>query len=230
MNSQKRFQKTLEYLKKKKKILFLTTSNRWQGDKEKPKSTLLAYKLKEKLKNKVTILEIPKLKIYNCEGNVSTAHGNTCGLKGAVLKNKNKNPSGNHRCWASINNKDDELWKVSKEIFNSDCIIFFTSVRWGQTNAYYQKLIERLTWIENRQSTLQEDNPVKNIEAGIIIIGQNWNGKNILKAQKTVLNAYGFRVKKQLCWNWQYTKDYYDESQASYKDSFKKFTKLFVLR
>ena len=86
-------------------------SNRWDGDKEIPKSTQLANHIKESIgDNIVSILEIPKLIIHNCEGNVSTARGNTCGLKEALLKNKTKNPSGYHRCWASINNKDDVIF------------------------------------------------------------------------------------------------------------------------
>jgi len=34
-------EKLIEYLSVKKKVLFLTTSNRWDGSKEIPKSTLL---------------------------------------------------------------------------------------------------------------------------------------------------------------------------------------------
>jgi hypothetical protein len=34
-----------------KKILFLTTSNRWEGDKELPKSSVVAEELKDKLEN-----------------------------------------------------------------------------------------------------------------------------------------------------------------------------------
>ena len=143
-----------QYLISKKKILFLTTSNRWNESGEKPKSTLLAEKIAEAVgKEKVIIIDVTSIKIYNCEGNISISQGNNCGLQKSVLQDKEKNPLGLHRCWASINNKDDELWKVSKALFESDCVVFFGSVRWGQMNAYYQKLIERLSWIENRHST-----------------------------------------------------------------------------
>ena len=144
------------------------------------------------------------------------------------MNDKFKNPSGFHRCWASINNKDDELWKISKALFESDCIVFFGSVRWGQANSIYQKLIERLTWIENRHSTLGEEKIVKNIDAGIILVGQNWNGKNVVKTEKEVLKFFGFNVISDLCWNWQYTKDYNDESEKSYKRGIKEFEKTFV--
>ena len=56
------------------------------------------------------------------------------------------------------------FWKISKELFDSNAVIFFTSVRWGQANMFHQKLIERLTWIENRHTTLGESNIVENIQ------------------------------------------------------------------
>lgn len=220
----------IDKIKNKKKILLLTTSNRWEGDNEIPKSTQLANHIKESIgEDIVTIMDMPKLIIHNCEGNISTARGNTCGLKESILKNKTKNPSGYHRCWASINNKDDELWKISKELFESDIVIFLGSVRWGQMNAYYQKLIERLSWIENRHTTLNESNIVKNIEAGIIITGQNWNGVDVLNTQKDVLKFYGFNLPDYLSFNWQYTQDYKDESNKSYKNALNKFLKIFKI-
>jgi len=184
---------TIQMLKKYKKILFLTTSNRWHGEEggEMPKSTLLAYEITKHMKDAtISVIEVPLLKIYPCEGNVSTARGNTCGQLEAKKKDPFKNPSGYHRCWASVNNKDDELWKISKELFESECVIFFGSVRWGQMNSEYQKLIERLTWIENRHSTLKEENIVGNIDAGIIIISQNWNSVQVLDTQKKVVAVF----------------------------------------
>ena len=228
--NRKKFEDSVKYLKTKKKILFLTTSNRWIGEEDIPKSTQLALKMRRILGKKVTLIEVPKLKIYPCEGNVSTSKGNNCGVDSALLKNKFKNPSGFHKCWASLNSKDDELWKISKELFKSDCILFFGSVRWGQTNAVYQKLIERLTWIENRHTTLGESNIINDIDAGIILVGQNWNGKEVLKIQKCVLKFFGFHVVEKLCWNWQYSKDENDERQESYKLGVKTFKETFIKR
>lgn len=224
---QEKLNNVIEYLKGKKKILFLTTSNRWEGDKEKPKSTILAEFIKSKVGDNIEIIDVAKLNIYICEGNVSKSDGNNCGVKDAVLKDKEKNPSGNHRCWCSINNKDDELWKISKPLFESDAVVFFVSVRWGQTNSVYQKLIERLDWIENRHTTLNENNIIENIDAGIIAIGQNWNGETVIETQKQVLEFYGFKVPEELSFNWQYTKDKLDESQESYKKALKTFKKVF---
>ena len=225
---------TIEFLESKKKVLFLTTSNRggWAVKElnEVPKSTMLAKAIQSHLgKSKCKLIEVPELKIYACEGNVSHMKGNDCGVKKASLKDKDKNPTGNHRCWRNINNPDDELWKISKELFESDCVVFFGSIRWGQMNAQYQNLIERLTWLENRHSTLGESNIIKDISCGLIVIGQNWRGKEVLDVQKQVLSFFGFDVKDQLCWNWQYTKNPKDETAASYKKSGKEFKDTFEL-
>jgi len=218
-------EKTINFIEKKNKVLFLTTSNRWEKAADDiPKSTQLAYHIQELVgMRKVEIIDVSKLNIYVCEGNVSGANGNTCGVKDALLKNSDKNPSGYHRCWCSINNKDDELWKVSKSLFESDCVVFFGSVRWGQTNSIYQKLIERLCWIENRHTTLRESNIVKDINAGIILTGQNWNGSNVIETQKQVLKFYGFDVNDDISWNWQYTNNVNDETKDSYKKSVSEF-------
>lgn len=229
----KDLQNTINFLSGKKRILLLATSNRYELPNEPldvPKSTQLAEVIQKSLGSKVTLLDVSKLKIHHCEGNVSRADGNSCGVKAAVLKDKKKDPSGYHRCWASINNSDDELWKITKELFECDAVVFFASVRWGQANAFYQTLIERLTWIENRHTTLQEDNVVKNIAAGFICIGQNWNGETVVDTQKKVHEFFGFQTPEELYWNWQYTKDSEDESQESYKKSAAEFKKDFKIK
>jgi multimeric flavodoxin WrbA len=219
-------------LKESRKVLFLTTSNRWVGEKggEMPKSTRLAYHIADMVgEGQVEVIEVPKLNIYPCEGNVSTARGDTCGLKSARLKDDEKNPSGHHRCWASFNNEDDELWKVSKPLFEADAVVFFGSVRWGQMNSFYQKLIERLTWLENRHTGLGESNLLAEKNAGIVIVGQNWNGAEVLKTQRQVLDYFGFRVADELSFNWQYTDDPEDESDESYKAAAPAFERDFGL-
>jgi hypothetical protein len=147
-------------------------------------------------------------------------------VKDAVLKDKEKNPSGHHRCWASLNNKNDELWKITKPLFESDCVVFFGSIRWGQTNSVYQKIIERLCWIENRHTTLNEENIVSKIDTGCIFTGHNFNGANVVDLQKQILKFYGFKTPDQLFWNRQWTNDASDESQDGYKQDAKDFSKI----
>lgn len=225
--------KTIEYLEKEKKVLLLTTSNRPPSAKDKgdiPKSTQLAKYVQSRLGLiKCEILDVTELNIYNCVGNVSSAEGNVCGVKDALLKNKEKNPSGYHRCWVSYSHKDDDLWKVTKPLFESSAVIFFGSVRWGQMNAYYQKLIERLNWIENRHTTLKEESIVRNIKAGLIAVGQQWNGETVVNTQKQVLKFYGFKVPDELTWNWQYSDNPYLETKESYKNAIKTFDSVFKL-
>jgi multimeric flavodoxin WrbA len=223
-----RMMRSVDYLCDKSKILFLTTSNRWLGEKnDLPKSTMLANKMAELLGDKVTIIDVTTLKIYPCEGNVSTGRGNTCGEKGALLDDKEKNPSGCHRCYASMNNPDDELWEISKPLLESDAVVFFGSVRWGQMNAFYQKLIERLTWLENRHSTLGESNVLVNIDAGLIAVGHNWRGQEIVETQKQVHGFFGFKTPDALYWNWSFTSAE-DETSVSYQEAAKVFRETFL--
>jgi multimeric flavodoxin WrbA len=222
-----RLKDSIDFLQGKKTV-FITTSTRWSGAKEIPKSSQLAEKLAEKLYPSPQIIDASKLVIFPCEGNVSTSPedgGNHCGIPGATLKDDFKNPGGFMRCWASLNNPTDELWKISKAIHESDAVVFFGSMRWGSLNSIYKKLLERLTWIENRQSTLEGENPVKDKYAGLMIIGQNWYGLHELETQKKILDWFGFKTPDELFWNWQYTKDYKDETQKSYINGYISFEK-----
>jgi hypothetical protein len=219
----------IRYLKSKNDILLLTTSNRYEEHTwDIPKTTRLALRIQDHLKQegkRVILLDITKLKIYTCEGNISGKRGNHCGVREAKLRDHGKNPTGQHRCWASINNKDDQLYKVSRELFRSQVIVFFVSVRWGQTNSLYQRLFERLSWIENRISTLGEA-PIpqlKKLEAGIVLFGHNWNDQQVLKTQKQNFKWFGWKTPAALSFNWQYTKDAEEESPESYLDAIEEF-------
>lgn len=219
----KQLEKAVKYLSMKGKVLLITTSNRSKHSskdgQDRPKSTRIAEVIQRSLgAHRCTLVDISKLKIYNCEGNVSSKDGNNCGVRESKLQDKEKNPSGNLRCWASYNNEDDELWKVVTPLLESHVVIFLGSVRWGQANAYYQKLIERLDWIENRWATLGEKNIVKDIESGFIFIGHNWNVNNVVKTQKQVHEFYGFKPADELYFGWQFTEDSEDESKQGYKE------------
>jgi multimeric flavodoxin WrbA len=227
MDSLKKLYKYLKQ-KKSKKILFLTTSNRWEGDKELPKSSIIADEIIKKLgSDNIELINVAKLKIFPCEGNVSTKRGNTCGLKEAKLDDKEKNPTGNIRCWAALNNKSDEMYKVANAILDADIVIFFGSIRWGKMNAVYAELVERLTWLENRHSSLGESNLLKDKEVGIIAVGHNWNGEEAVKLEKQVLGFFGFKTPDVLSFNWQWTKDKNDESKKGYLEDFGDFLREF---
>jgi len=222
----------IQYLESKNNILFLTTSTRYREHHwDVPKTTHLARRIKQHLDLKrkhVTIINVANLMIHECEGNISGGRGNNCGVPGAKLLDERKNPTGHHRCWASINNKDDQLYKISRDLFKSQAVVFFVSVRWGQTNSVYQRLFERLSWIENRVTTLEEK-PIpelNKLEAGIVLFGQNWNDEEVLKTQKQNFKWFGWKVPDELSFCWQYTKNAEDESAESYCDAAKEFEKL----
>jgi len=222
----------IKYLESRNDILLLTTSNRYREHAwDIPKTTLLALRIKGHLKRegrRVTLFDIGKLRIHTCEGNISGKRGNNCGVPEAKLRDRGKNPTGQHRCWASINNKDDQLYKVSRELFKSQAVVFFVSVRWGQTNSVYQRLFERLSWIENRVTSLGEA-PIpqlKKLEAGIVLFGHNWNDEQVLRTQKQNFKWFGWKTPAALSFNWQYTRDAEEESPESYLGAIEEFEAL----
>jgi multimeric flavodoxin WrbA len=225
MIDQNKMNRAVAHLKGKK-VLMITTSNRWSGSDDIPKTTQLAEEMAQKLyddrgQNMATIMDITKMHIYHCEGNVSDKKGNSCGVKGSTIDHDN--PTGNIRCWASFNHKDDELHKVANAIFEADVVLFFISTRWGQANAFYQKLIERLNWIENRWSTLEGDQLMKSKEAGCVVLGHNWNTESIMENQMQVYRWYGFQVPREISYCWQWTSDVTDESAEGYLQDPKDF-------
>jgi multimeric flavodoxin WrbA len=119
------------------------------------------------------------------------------------------------------------MHKVANAINNADIVIFFGSVRWGKMNAIYTQLIERLTWLENRHTTLGESNLLKDKEAGVIAVGHNWNGKESVKLEKEVLGFFGFKTPDVLSFNWQFLSNANDETQSGYKKEYKSFMKDF---
>lgn len=215
----------LSTLSAEKRVLFVTTSNRGEyisSKGEKPKSTRLAEHFKDLLEEKgveVVLMDAAKLKIHNCLGCVSELKGNMCGSPEAKLKDEKKNPHGHLKCWASLDFKDDELWKIANEIYTADAIVFFASNRWGNPNAIYQKLIERLDWIESSYTTYEGPNTIKGKKAGMIILGQNWRVQESLEVQYHVLNFFGFETPEELFMGWQFTRDTLDEEQKSYQEA-----------
>lgn len=215
----------LSMLAEGKRVLFITTSNRGQyisSKGEKPKSTRLAEHFSDLLKEKgveVVLMDAAKLKIHNCLGCVSELKGNMCGSPDSKLKDKEKNPHGHLKCWASMDYKDDEIWKIANEIYTCDAVIFFASNRWGNPNAIYQKLIERLDWIESSHSTYNGPNTIKNMKAGMVLLGQNWRVQESLEVQQQVLNFFGWETPNELFMGWQFTRDTDDEELKSYQEA-----------
>ena len=117
------------------------------------------------------------------------------------------------------------MYVVANKIYESDIIVFFGSIRWGKMNAVYTQLIERLTWLENRHTTLGESNLLKDKEVGIVAMGHNWNGQDAVELEKEVLKYFGFQTPKELSFNRQWTTDPTDETLKGYKQDYKDFLK-----
>ena len=211
-------------------ILLLTTSTRYAAHRwDVPKSTQLARRVQQELRRRgrrVTLMDVTALRIHTCEGNISGGRGNGCGVPEAKLPDRRKNPPGHHRCWASINNADDQLFRVSRALFASKVVIFFASVRWGQTDSVYQRLFERLSWIENRVSTLGEApiSQLAGLEAGMVLFGHNWLDAQVLRTQQQNFAWFGWRVPAALSFAWQFTAHPEVESAASYERAAAEFT------
>lgn len=222
------FIKLYNFLKRNedKNTLFITTSNRYKDEVQIPKSSILADKLAQKLEN-VEVIDASKLKIYMCEGNVSNQNGNRCGVEEALLQDEVKNPDKLIRCFAALHNEDDELYKVANAIFKSDVVIFFGSIRWGKMNAVYARLIERLTWIENRRSALKQSDLLEGKVAGIVAIGHNWNAQVALNHEKNVLNFIGFKTPDELFFKWEFMKDSNNEDLKKYIQDYLAFNEEF---
>jgi len=74
----------VKYLEAKNNVLLLTTSTRYQEHPwDIPKTTQLALQIQKYLKQKgkhVSALDVAKLRIHTCEGNISAERGNNCGV------------------------------------------------------------------------------------------------------------------------------------------------------
>jgi multimeric flavodoxin WrbA len=117
---------------------------------------------------------------------------------------------------------------VTKELLECDAVVFFGSIRWGKMNAIYARLVERLTFLENRHSTLGESNLLKDIEAGVVSVGHNWNGEGAINLEREVLGFFGFKTPDELSWSYQWTQDANDESASGYKQDVESFEKEFT--
>ena len=82
---------------------------------------------------------------------------------------------------------------------------------------------------KNRISTLREG-PIpqlKDLEAGMVLFGHNWNARNTLEIQKRNFEWFGWKTPEALSFAWQYTDDEEEESQESYLGAIEEFRELF---
>jgi len=89
--------------------------------------------------------------------------------------------AGKYRCWAHKLSHDtpseyggkDQMGVLYDAYDWADIVIFGTSVRWESHSAILQKIIERMTTLQNRNVVYGERNPLQNKRCGVIVTGHN---------------------------------------------------------
>jgi len=123
--------------------------------------------------------------------------------------------SGPYRCWAhwySVQDPDkyggvDEMPVLYDNIAWADLVLFATSARWGTHSALLQKIIERMTVLENLSSTYGEPNPLAGKKAGVIVTGHQWLTQRIAMHLLDVFSFMGFKAERGYQFVWQRTFD-----------------------
>jgi hypothetical protein len=109
--------------------------------------------------------------------------------------------------------------------------MFFSSVRWGAANMFYQKLIERLNWINNRYIPYGESNIIKDTTSGFICVGQHSYAEQICQLQYNNHKYYGFDADEDLYWFWKAEDiNYNDETLQGYLESYPEFFEEFHIK
>jgi multimeric flavodoxin WrbA len=100
-----------------------------------------------------TLLRLPALKLYDCEGNYS------------------EDPSYcTYPCQSSLRYEDDQMQTVYDAVLAADILLLATPIRWNNHSALVQRFVERMNAIEN-QATWFGNRLIRNKVAGLIIIG-----------------------------------------------------------
>ena len=95
---------------------------------------------------------------------------------------------------------------------------------------FYQKLMERLNWINNRFTPGDESNVIKDTSSGFICIGQHYYTDKITELQNNVHDYFGFKVNEDLYWWWNAEdKEFDEETYLGYLESYPEFFKDFKI-
>lgn len=129
--------------------------------------------------------------------------------------------AGKYRCWAhklSHENPDDYKGKDEMGIIYDalewcDLVIWGTSVRWGSHSALMQKIIERMTNIENRVVVYGEENYVKGKKCGVVVTGNNYESDSVANHLAQQLGWFGFETDPGWTFTWQKSQDIHYEQE-----------------
>lgn len=118
--------------------------------------------------------------------------------------------AGKYRCWAHKLSHDephkfggaDQMGVVYDAYEWADCVVFGTSVRWESHSAILQKIIERMTTLQNRNVVYCEPNPLNKKRCGVVVTGHNSMAQKVAAHLLRVFEWLGFTdsIYNQIVW------------------------------
>lgn len=127
--------------------------------------------------------------------------------------------AGKYRCWAhklSHENPSEYGGKDQMGILYdaydwADIVVFATSTRWESHSAILQKIIERMTTLQNRHTVYHEMNPLQGKRCGVIVTGHNAKSQNVASHLLEVFQWLGFDTRFYYQIVWQKTDNLHSE-------------------
>lgn len=127
--------------------------------------------------------------------------------------------AGRYRCWAhklSHENPDayggaDQMGVLYDGFRWADVVVFATSVRWESHSALLQKIIERMTTLQNRATVYGEPNPLSTKRCGVLVTGHNAKAQSVASHLIEVFQWLGFESCFFYQMVWQFTENLHSE-------------------
>lgn len=127
--------------------------------------------------------------------------------------------AGKYRCWAhKLSHADpnryggaDEMGLIYDHIAWADAVIFATSVRWESHSAVLQKVIERMTTLQNRHAVYKEPNPLQGKKCGVVVTGHNAKAQSVASHLLEAFQWLGFHTEFFYQIVWQKTQNLHSE-------------------
>lgn len=127
--------------------------------------------------------------------------------------------AGKYRCWAHKLSHDtpseyggkDQMGSLYDAYDWADIVIFGTSVRWESHSAILQKIIERMTTLQNRDVVYGERNPLQDKRCGVVVTGHNSMAQNVAAHLLRVFEWLGFTTNIFYQIVWQNTQNIHSE-------------------
>jgi len=118
--------------------------------------------------------------------------------------------AGRYRCWAHKLSHDnpeqyggrDEMPVLYEGFDWADVVVFGTSTRWESHSALLQKIIERMTNLQNRNVVYGEPNPLAEKKCGVVVTGHNAKSQSVASHLLEVFQWLGFdtNIFYQIVW------------------------------